>query len=244
MRFLLFTLYGPIAAHGEVAVGERRMGWDRPARSAVLGLVAAALGVEREDEAAHRKLDGELWYAVRTDSVARAWTDYHTTQVPGARRNRTFATRRDELAVEDLNTILSTREWRSDALYTVILWPKPEGGADIEAIAAALAQPYFVLYAGRKAGPLGWPPAPRIVEAKTLLDALAGDPWRNDAIRDRWLPYPSDAASLAFDAEARAFGAPQPDRIVVRRDRPVSRTRWQFAERQEGILDRLTGDAQ
>lgn len=238
MRFLLFTLYGPVAAHGEVAVGERRMGWDRPARSAVLGLVAAALGLPRDDETGHRRLEEGLWYAVRTESGGRPWTDYHTIQAPGTWRNRSFATRREELSVDDLNTILSLREWRSDALYTVVLWPTPQGGIDLESIAAALVRPHFVLYVGRKAGPLGWPPVPRIVEAATLVDALAADPQRQDATRQRWLNYPAQAASLAFDAEAEAFGAPKPDRIVVRRDRSVSRMRWQFTERREGVLDR------
>ena len=61
--FLLFTLYAPLAALGEVAVGERRVSAARPARSAILGLLAAALGIERRDEAAHAALQegyGEL----------------------------------------------------------------------------------------------------------------------------------------------------------------------------------------
>ena len=44
MGFLLFTLYAPMASFGEVAVGERRMSWSRPGRSAILGMVAARLG--------------------------------------------------------------------------------------------------------------------------------------------------------------------------------------------------------
>lgn len=240
MRFLLFTLYGPFAAHGEVAVGERRMGWDRPGRSAILGLVAAALGHEREDEAAHRHLDDGLWYAVRSDSPGRPWVDYHTTNVPSTRRNRTYATRREELADGDYNTILSTREWRSDALYTIVLWSKPDSSVDLDAIATALTQPHFVLYMGRKAGPLGWPPCPRILEADSLLDALRQDSRDADTVRDHWLHRPSVHPTLAYDAEAQGFGAPPPDRVVTRRDRLVSRARWQFAEREEGILDDLS----
>ena len=58
MRFLLFTLYAPMGSFGEIAVGERRMSWARPGRSAVLGLVAAAQGIERTDEAAHQRAGG------------------------------------------------------------------------------------------------------------------------------------------------------------------------------------------
>ena len=42
--FLTFALAAPLAAMGEIAVGERRGSWDRPGRSAVLGLIAAVLG--------------------------------------------------------------------------------------------------------------------------------------------------------------------------------------------------------
>ncbi|MCY4377532.1 MAG: type I-E CRISPR-associated protein Cas5/CasD, partial [Spirochaetaceae bacterium] len=115
MRILLFTLYAPMASFGEVAVGERRMSWARPGRSAVLGLVAAALGNKRADEAAHRKLEDALHYAVRTDAPGRPLIDYHTAQTPRARRGRTFATRREELRSENLHTVLSTREWRGGA---------------------------------------------------------------------------------------------------------------------------------
>ena len=97
MRFLLFTLYAPMGSFGEIAVGERRMSWARPGRSAILGLVAAAQGVERTDETAHQRLEAGLYYAVRTDAPGRPLLDYHTAQTPKARKGRTFATRQEEL---------------------------------------------------------------------------------------------------------------------------------------------------
>ncbi len=55
-RYLTFALVAPLASFGGIAVGERRSGWDRPARSAVLGLIGACLGLEREDDAAKTAL--------------------------------------------------------------------------------------------------------------------------------------------------------------------------------------------
>ena len=55
-RFLTFALVAPMASFGGLAVGERRSGWDRPGRSAVLGLIGACLGVEREDDAGQAAL--------------------------------------------------------------------------------------------------------------------------------------------------------------------------------------------
>ena len=50
---LLFQLYGPLASWGEIAVGEQRPSRDRPTKSAIMGLLAAALGVERDQEDIH-----------------------------------------------------------------------------------------------------------------------------------------------------------------------------------------------
>ena len=45
-QHLVFLLHAPLGAMGGVAVGERRAGFDRPGKSAILGLVAAALGLD------------------------------------------------------------------------------------------------------------------------------------------------------------------------------------------------------
>ncbi len=48
--FLVFRLYGPLASWGDIAVGEQRPTTPHPSKSAVLGLIAAALGVRRDEE--------------------------------------------------------------------------------------------------------------------------------------------------------------------------------------------------
>jgi CRISPR system Cascade subunit CasD len=53
---LVFLLHAPLGAMGGVAVGERRTGFNRPGKSAIVGLVAAGLGTDRSDEAAHTAL--------------------------------------------------------------------------------------------------------------------------------------------------------------------------------------------
>ena len=125
MQFLLFTLYAPMGSFGEIAVGERRMSWARPGRSAVFGLVAAALGIERADEAGHRNLETGLYFAVRTDAAGRPFIDYHTAQTPKARKGRSFTTRRKEVMSGDSYTVLSSREWLADPCFTVSLWRRP-----------------------------------------------------------------------------------------------------------------------
>ena len=236
MRFLLFTLYAPMGAFGETAVGERRMGWARPGRSAVLGLVSAALGLERSDEEGHRNLEAGLYYAVRTDAAGRPFIDYHTAQTPKARKGRRSDTRREELESGDLHTVLSSREWRSDACFSVALWPRRTDAVDLNEIAAALRRPRFTLYLGRKSAPLGLPLNPAILEADTFMEAFTArrPNSEEESILDRISPRAGrQAREVAFDHDAP--GAPGGARIERRRDAVVSRRRWQFTDRQEGV---------
>ena len=221
---------------GEIAVGERRMGWARPGRSAILGLVAAALGIERDDEDAHRNLEAGLYYAVSTDAAGRPFIDYHTAQTPKARRARTFATRREELESGNLNTVLSTREWRSDACFTVALWPRREDTVGLDDIADALQRPHFVLYLGRKSAPLGLPLNPAIVEADTFMAAFATrQPNDEEAAIMKFIRNGKETRPVvAFDGDAP--GMPPEAHIERRRDALVSRRRWQFTDRLEGVV--------
>lgn len=228
--FLLFILEAPVAALGDVAVGERRYGAERPARSAILGLVAAALGIERRDESAHAALGQGYGCAVRIDRPGRLLEDYHTTQVPPARRGRRFATRRDELRVRDLETILSVRDYRTDAGHTVALWERDAAPHPLAELADALRRPAFTLYFGRKACPLGRPPAPQLVEAESLAGAL-------DRFEDPLSPGGTGTVHADLDARAFLGEGLREDREMRRRDALVSRSRWQFGLRDELVAE-------
>jgi CRISPR system Cascade subunit CasD len=225
-----------MAAMGEVAVGERRVGAARPTRSALLGLIAAALGIERRDEETHLALDRGYGLAVRVESHGPLLQDYHTAQVPPARRGKRWPTRRAELAEARLETILSLREYRSDARHTVALWEELDPPHPVAAIEAALKRPRFTLYFGRKACPLGLPPAPRIVSATSLADALAGFeaaiPERERELR-RGLRLLPCAGEVEADVGAREWlgDGLHLRRIERRRDAVLSRRRWQFGLR-------------
>ena len=237
MQFLLFTLYAPMASFGEIAVGERRMSWATPSRSAILGLVAAARGLDRADDDAHVELEESLYYAVRTDAPGRSLLDYHTAQMPKARRGRSYATRREEMSAEDLNTVLSTREWLSDACFTVCLWEREGSDISLDDLAAALREPQFVLYVGRKSGPLGLPLDPALIVAETFAEAFK-ERERNPVERevlDSIRTGNGTAARIAVDHDA--VDAATGGRIERRRDSIVNRTRWQFGERLERVID-------
>jgi len=240
--FLTFTLAAPLAAMGDIAVGERRGTWDRPGRSAVLGLVAACLGVDRSDEGTHLALESEFGLALRIERLGPLVADYHTAQVPPARRGRRFATRAEELASGDLGTILSRRDYYADVFVFVALWPRgfgdAEGARGLEKIAIALRTPFYTPYLGRKACPLMLPLNPQIVQAIDPVVALAARAAWHEA---RDLPFGIRSTIpplVALDADqAEYFGLQGVHRVELRRDRLVSRRRWQFTLREEAVLE-------
>jgi CRISPR system Cascade subunit CasD len=223
---------------GDIAVGERRTSWDRPSRSAVLGLLGAALGIDRQDQDGHDALDVGYGVAVRVDAPGRVMMDYHTAQtLPQTEVKRARPrTRRDLIRHGErqhkLETILSWRETRVDTAYTLALWLRDNVRWTLEALADALRTPAYALYAGRKAHPLAWPLQPEIVAAETLVAALARRaPLGGDSCFAR-LRAPAGAASVSCDYDGAIVHGLDGGRLEVRRDSAPQRTRWQFAERR------------
>ncbi len=237
---LVFVLHGPMAAFGGVAVGERRGGEARPARSALLGLLAAALGIERTEAAAHAAMEHGYGVAVRVDAPGVTFSDYHTAQVPPARRGERHATRRAELDARPLETILSRRDYRTDSLFTVAVWARETAPATpflttLADLAAALQRPRFCLSVGRKSCPLGLPPGPVVVTAANALAAMEARPVPapEQVVRQR---LRARATMLATDADG--MPADVPTRWTeTRRDGIASRDRWQFSLRTERLID-------
>jgi CRISPR system Cascade subunit CasD len=242
--FLTFALVAPLASFGGLAVGERRSGWDRPARSAVLGLVGACLGLDREDDAAQATLADSYGLALLCHAPGRLLADYHTVQVPPARRGRRFATRAQELAAPDLATVLTRRDYRAGAWHLAALWPRDAAPRwSLSALAAAMQRPGFVPYLGRKSCPLGLPLGPCVAEADDAIAALlvrrADGPEATapglTALRTA-LPAGAGAPIIVLDAADVAPDDPRRQRVELRRDQSRSRRRWQFDLREEAVL--------
>lgn len=236
-EFLTFALYAPIASFGSPAVGERRGSFGRPARSAALGLIGACLGIDRADEAAQQALSAGYGLAIRAESSGSLLPDYHTAQMPPAKRGRRFATRAAELDADELSTVLSRRDYRSDAWHLGAVWANADARWPLGALAEAMAQPAFVPSLGRKACPLGLPLAPSVMIAANPVDALAArattGPER--AWRDMLGIPQTKAAIVAMDANQWSDDQPIL-RIERRRDSPISRQRWQFGLRDEIVV--------
>lgn len=265
-EYLVFQLYGPLSAWGDIAVGETRPADFAPSKSAVLGLIAAALGLRRPDttadedrrrqwEAEHLALAEGYGMAAKITPPGLPLTDYHTAQVPSSgsgRNRRVFATRRDELTWmprHELNTILSRRDYRQDAFAVIALWAREDAPYSLQSLRDRLLAPEFVLYLGRKSCPPALPLNPGVRTADGIEAALDGYGLAQavkDVIDDRDLPaiwrhLDESKPILCWDSDAET--TLDAELTIRRRDLPTSRRRWQFAVREECRAHRAAGDA-
>src|SRR6202041_2545306 len=154
-------------------------------------------------------------------------------------KNRHFATRREELLVSDVGTILSVREYRADLAYLVVLWAREAPRWSLGNFAEALKHPHFTLYFGRKACPLGVPLDPRVVEADDphsamLLYLAVRTPHQKKLLHDLRLNGSPSVLALDLDGTTDRSNTL---RIERRRDALDSRRRWQFGLRSEALVD-------
>jgi CRISPR system Cascade subunit CasD len=159
MTTLLLRLEGPLQSWGTTSrFGERETG-SEPSKSGVLGLLAAALGRSREQDISDLCA---LRMGVRCDEPGTVIRDYHTALdvVSADRKNR--------------DTVVTHRFYLSGAAF----WVGFEGSlALLSACHAALAQPHWPLFLGRKACPPSVPVyVPEGLVELPLLDALAACP--------------------------------------------------------------------
>lgn len=231
METLIFQLYGPMASWGAPAVGETRPSSDHPGRAALLGLVASALGIRRDDGAGQEVLNQSIHFAVKQFSAGSLMRDYHTVQVPGRDRKARYLTRKEELSVpqKKLNTVLSSREYRQDGLWQVAIILSDNSGWSLEQLQSALREPVFTPYLGRKACPLAIPLAPTIINAEGLQAAFEAVTPFVCAQQAYWLGLP-DYLDFYWEGEAGDIDA---QNIHQPNDALISRERWQFGSRTE-----------
>ncbi len=227
------TLYGAMASWGEIAVGEARASSTRPSRSALIGMVSAALGITRDDDETLQRMVEAYRFAVRVWMPGVLTRDFHTWQYQKPRRGAAWLTRKEELKDDQPpDTGISYRDYFCDAAYTVCLWTVVDQPPfTLERIKEAFERPRFVLYLGRKSCPPAIPVTIRIQHANSLKEVFANTPL--DKTVQEWMrPDPQD--SLVFwDDDGDPRGEMTAQDVFFRRDVPLNRRAWQFTERRE-----------
>jgi CRISPR system Cascade subunit CasD len=235
--YLVFRLYGPMASWGQAAVGGDRPTGIQPSRSALLGLLSAALGFKRDDEERLRLLQSSVAFAIKHCVPSTLMRDYHTSQVPSHNNKVVHPTRKSEVTEKKLNTILSSRDYRCDGLWVVAISITGATGITLQQLQQALIQPVYSLYLGRKSCPLALPLMPKIVEnqsLKTVLDT-SFPPLVSEKSDTFWLGADSHVTYF-WEGEKMSFAH---EGVLTTQpwDEPVHRGRWQFKQR---VMHQLT----
>ncbi len=136
MNTLLIRLSAPMQSWGTQSRFTVRDTGLEPSKSGVLGLLCAALGIDREDDNGLQPLVS-LRMGVRVDREGLLKVDYHTA------KNVRMANGKPK------DTELSNRYYLANAVFLVGL--ESEDLALLEKIQSALQRPVWALFLGRKA---------------------------------------------------------------------------------------------
>ena len=132
MAVLLLRLAAPLQAWGSNSKFIIRNTEREPTKSGVVGMLAAALGIQRNDDPKKLEPLTALRFGVRAEKEGRLLKDFHMVHSPKT-------------------TDVTERHYLSDAVFLVAL--ESEDIAFLQKIAEALQHPVYPLYLGRKSCP-------------------------------------------------------------------------------------------
>lgn len=174
-RFLIMRLDGPMQAWGGHTFEDFRPSYLFPTRSGLLGLVAACLGIERDDHSRQEALATSLDFTVRADTGALRPEPGDAVQPKLTVRLADFHTVLAARRVDGKPSpypVVSRREYLFDACFTVAVGERADAAVKLDEVAAGLKRPVFTPFLGRRACPLARPLFDRFDEADTALAVL------------------------------------------------------------------------
>lgn len=181
MKFLTFTLAGPLASYGGSDRWDSRGTEDMPTKSAVIGMLGCCLGYPRGDERL-RRLGESLKMAVRRERRGTVLTDYQTVQSATGPILNTLGKPRG-------STILTPKQYLQDAVFQVFLYGDE---TLLSECARAMRHPRWIVGLGRSSCPPSLPILPIIVSGECIEDVLKS-----------WVDPAWERLGLQRDAQAR-----------------------------------------
>ena len=149
MPILMLRLQGVMQAWGGHTYEDYRPSHLFPTRSGLEGLLAACLGIDRDNLEQQQALSESFTYAVRADHrkhPPRKIIDFHTV----------MAARKVD-GKSNPHPIISRREYLCDSRFTVALDFKPNAQYDLATVAQAVQKPVYTPVLGRRSCPLTAP---------------------------------------------------------------------------------------
>lgn len=173
-KYLALDLKAALASFGERARAGRRTTSQAPTKSALLGMMASALGLTREAYGdALPDLRKLLLTTVSFTCDVPLLYDYHIVRYPKkSPKGGSSWSRKRILEEVALDTQQTYRHYLQGQQWCVLFHRKGDGIYTLETLRDALLEPHWPLYLGRKSCPLSVPLNARIFEAPNLQDAV------------------------------------------------------------------------
>ncbi|MET7456279.1 type I-E CRISPR-associated protein Cas5/CasD [Streptomyces sp. NPDC005574] len=195
---LVLRLAGPLQSWGASSRFTRRTTESAPTKSGVIGLLAAAAGIQRDDDARLSSL-ADLRFGVRIDQPGTRIRDFHTAHH----------------AVTGKSMPLTERFYLADAIFVAAV----EGEHTLlAALHTALRTPVYPPFLGRRSCPPAQPLELGLSENTQLEDVLRAVPWQASAWYRRQ-PRHQKHQTLTVLREATANEHGTADTL---RDQPIS----------------------
>ncbi|WP_328457604.1 type I-E CRISPR-associated protein Cas5/CasD [Streptomyces sp. NBC_00386] len=193
---LVLRLAGPLQSWGASSRFTRRTTESAPTKSGVIGLLAAAAGIDRDDDAGLAPLTA-LRFAVRIDQPGTRIRDFHTAHHP----------------VTGKSMPLSERFYLADAVFVAAV----EGDlALLTRLHTALRSPVYLPFLGRRSCPPSGPVDLALHADARLEDIVRDVPWQASAWYRRRHRQPQQLTVL------REKTADDPAPADTLRDQPLS----------------------
>ena len=214
MKTVLLKFSGPLQSWGTDSHFETRHTDTHPSKSAVIGMIAAGLGIRRDDDESVFRLN-RLEFAVRIDQTGQILRDYHTAKKY-----------KENGDIE--RTYVTNRFYIQDAIFVVALGSNDE--ELIQEVKTAVTHPYFSLFLGRRALP---PTADLLLDIvdTDVISALKKYPWQAAA----WYQRKNTNRVQIFADEALLSGTS----IRIRNDDVISFSQSRgrrFGSRKEAYI--------
>ena len=177
MATLLLRLAAPLQAWGSNSKFNIRSTEREPTKSGVVGLLAAALGIQRSDDLKKLEPLNALRFGVRVEREGKLLRDFHMVH---------------EMTVKK-DSHVTERFYLSDAVFTAAL--ESENREFLEQLAYALKHPVYPLFLGRRSCP---PTLPVVLGIRDdeLLSVLVNEPAVTENCKPTRIVYDSDEGGI------------------------------------------------
>lgn len=183
MKTATIRLTAPLQSYGNQADFNQRTTNYYPTKSAIIGMIAAALGYQRDNSKIEEL--NKLLVAVRIEQSGQVMTEFQTVEY---RKSATKTARK-----------LTYRQFLQDAVFVVAIGSEDDQAVD--KIIEALKHPKFQLYLGRRSNPPAGPLKIDDFQDKNPVQVLEELDWQASEWYQKRFPRKEFITKIIADAE-------------------------------------------